>query len=66
MLKRLKNIWRLSKLPDEVTPEQLKAVLAEPGDGQAEFLSDMTEQELIDYQHEELHGWKKLKDILKL
>lgn len=29
------------------------------GDGNAEFLSDFTEEEFKDYMHSEVHGWGK-------
>lgn len=74
MLKRIKNIWQMSKYL-EVTHDQAGSpvlhVYKDPppelGDGQAEFLgAEMTEQEMIDFQHEEVNGWSKLKRALGL
>lgn len=64
MIKRLKNLW---KLGEEKTVKQVYERLdiereeSEIGDGKAEFLSEMTEQEYDDYIHEEQNGWKNLK-----
>ncbi len=78
MLKRLKSAIKAFKEPDlvqkgtdlarkEVKKEELIAILGEPiGNGDAEFLSDMTDDEMISYQREELQGWKKLRDRFRL
>lgn len=71
MLKRLKNLWKLTE------PETFRVVIdektgrfvpAEPlGDGKAEFLGDdMTEEEMLKYEHEEVNGWKRLKRAIGL
>lgn len=66
MFQRIKNLIRLSKLPDEVAPKTLRALIGEPlGDGNAEFLgNDMTEEEYAVWMQDEEHGWKSLKSRL--
>ena len=68
MLKRLQRLWKLSKLPDEVGHEELRALLKEPlGDGKAEWLGDdMTEDEYNEFEREEVNGWKKVRQRLGL
>lgn len=77
MLKRVKRLWELSKLRIE-EPDMSEALFSmkaphitlvrdEPlGDGKAEFLPDMTEEEMIKFEHEEVQGWSKLKRALGL
>jgi hypothetical protein len=82
-LKRLKRAWDISKqaeLPDVVLiPKELigefelvKGVhdlLYGPSYSQAEFLPDMTQEEMMQYIKEEEHGWRgffnKIKEITK-
>ncbi len=63
MLKRLRTLWQLSKLPAEITHEELKRVIGEPlGDGKAEFLGDdMTQDEYVEYIRSEEGGWNNFK-----
>jgi len=72
MIKRLKNLWHLSnymQVEHQANGTPILHVYQESapidgalGDGKAEFLGDeMTEQERIDFERDELNGWKKLK-----
>jgi hypothetical protein len=61
MLRRLKNLWKLSA----ASPEKIQAAiddgdifLAEP---EGEFMPDMTEEEYQQYLSDEVGGWKKFK-----
>jgi len=59
-----------------LTMEEIKKFLKEEksdeplGDGKAVFLSDMTEEEYEEYQHNVTNGWggfnKKVKKIFKI
>ncbi len=62
LAKRLRNLWMMSNLPDEVqaelrriisSPTLIKTIPAVKG----EFLPDMTEEELTEYRHNEEQGW---------
>lgn len=47
------------RISPDVRPPSLE------GDGKAEFLPDMTEEETKDYLHEEVLGWKNFSDRIK-
>lgn len=44
--------------------ERVKPPIVE-GDGKAEYLPDMTDEEMEDYLHNEVQGWDKFTDRLK-
>lgn len=53
---------------EEKSVETKKIIDEAIGDGGAVFISDATEEEFEEYQHNEVHGWGKFKqiwDILK-
>lgn len=68
VLKRIKNAAKAFREPTEISTEELKKVLAyEPiGDGNAEFLPDMTEEEYQTYIRDEEQGWGKFRKKLGL
>lgn len=62
LFKRIKNLWSMSEL------EGFSAYSDEPGlkplteaEAQGEFLSDMSESEVLDYERKERMGWKNFK-----
>ncbi len=40
--------------------------LEEIGDGGAVFISDATDEEFEEYEHNETHGWGKWKEIMAI
>ncbi len=82
MLRRLKNLWRLSGFEDlkKIVDDSVTEVVAGnyddivsgkarsgfpsltvEGDGKAEFLPDMDEDTLLEWQRNEDLGWKNFK-----
>lgn len=61
MFKRLKRLWDLTNIELEVAKDGKSAhMLYKPeGEGKAEFLPDMTEEELEKHERDELKGWSK-------
>lgn len=63
-MKRLKNLWKLSKLEPEELNEKIVEMEAE-GDGGAVFFSDGTDEEYEQYVRDN-SGWRKFYKKLKL
>lgn len=61
MFNRLKKLWKLTKNP-EILPEHVSAFTKAE---KAEFLSDMTDEEVLTYQKENEEGWKPIYDKIR-
>lgn len=68
ILNRVKRIIELSKAPEEISNERLKELLSDGplGDGKAEILTPMTEEEYEEHVRNEENGWGKLKERFHL
>lgn len=65
MLDRLRRFRKLWKLSGEVESEKEKLLEAELLTGHAVILPDMTNEEMLKHEREEVQGWGEFFKLLK-